>query len=284
VADPARVRPRRAKTIARLKAEDARQLLRDGKDPIKVKRDAVVDREQTLAKWLDAAYDAAGVRQTRAHWTGPVQRYVLPKLGKTPVAAIDANDLYHVLKPVWRKKEHTARVALARVGLALEQAVAAKLDVDLSAVGSAKIRLGKKRKATVRHHNAMPYPQVPAFIAALPDKPAGWALGLLILPAVRSDNARTAHVDEFDLEAGVWTIPGHKMKTGVELRVPLSTHAAAVVRRALPTARNGYLFPPTRGSGDTVGKRAIPAITEKLTDNQFKTHVFWTCHGFVPPL
>lgn len=40
-------------------------------------------------------------------WCSPLERHVLPKLGKVPVAEIDQNDIRDVLAPIWHTKAET---------------------------------------------------------------------------------------------------------------------------------------------------------------------------------
>jgi len=53
------------------------------------------------------------------------------------------------------------------------------------------------------------------------------------------------------LEGDVWTIPAEGMKgrkgATADYRVPLSLEAQRIIELARPHARNGYLFPNTRG-------------------------------------
>jgi integrase len=53
----------------------------------------------------------------------------------------------------------------------------------------------------------------------------------LILTAARSGEVRGATFDEFDLKAGIWTIPGERMKANESHRVALSAPALALVKR-----------------------------------------------------
>jgi integrase len=53
---------------------------------------------------------------------------------------------------------------------------------------------------------------------AIPER----CLAFTILTAVRSQEARGARWDEFDLKAGIWTVPPSRMKRTREHRVPLS--------------------------------------------------------------
>jgi integrase len=51
---------------------------------------------------------------------------------------------------------------------------------------------------------------------------AARGLELLILTAVRRDEARNSTWGEFNLDDGVWTIPGARMKTNKDHQVPLA--------------------------------------------------------------
>ncbi len=68
-----------------------------------------------------------------------------------------------------------------------------------------------------------------------------------ILTAARSGEVRGARWTEIDLHASTWTVPGERMKSGKEHRVPLSNAAMAVLN-ALPRAdRNALVFASPRG-------------------------------------
>lgn len=56
------------------------------------------------------------------------------------------------------------------------------------------------------------------------------ALLFLILTATRSGEVRGATWDEFDLHAGIWSIPAHRMKAKESHRVPLSEQALTLVK------------------------------------------------------
>ena len=90
---------------------------------------------------------------------------------------------------------------------------------------------------------AMPFAEVPAFMARLRerDSVSARALELLILTAARSGEVRGATWQEIDLDKALWTIPGERMKAGREHTVPLSKQAVALLK-ALPRIGD-YVFP-----------------------------------------
>lgn len=72
---------------------------------------------------------------------------------------------------------------------------------------------------------------------------AARALEFLILTAARTGETIGAKWDEFDLKAGVWTIPASRMKAAVEHRVPLSTKAVEIVLALRQDKQSDYVFP-----------------------------------------
>ena len=64
------------------------------------------------------------------------------------------------------------------------------------------------------------------------------ALEVAILTAARSGEIREATWDEFDLDAGLWSIPGPRMKRDKPHVVPLSPAAVAALKRALALREN----------------------------------------------
>jgi integrase len=97
--------------------------------------------------------------------------------------------------------------------------------------------------ARKKHHAALPYAGVPAFMQQLRqrDELVVRALELTILCATRTGETVGATWDEFNLETKSWTIPAERMKAGAAHRLPLSDRAIKILR-ALP--RNGVrVFP-----------------------------------------
>ena len=81
----------------------------------------------------------------------------------------------------------------------------------------------------VEHHTALPYSDMPAFMAELRTRDAvgARALEFLALTAVRTSEALGARWDE--ISGNVWTIPASRMKSGREHRVPLSRRAVEIL-------------------------------------------------------
>lgn len=241
---------------ARKQSERWRKMAATGRDPIKEREaeERAARREDiSLAIITADAFEARKAELkgdgTAGRWLSPLNIHVLPKLGKVPVTDLDQRDIRDTLAPIWHTKADTARKALNRLAIVLKHAAALGLDVDLQATEKAKALLGKSRHVP-KNIPAMDWRDVPEFYASLEEPTqTHLALRLLILTGVRSGPLRKLRLDE--IEGDVWTIPGEGMKgrkdATADFRVPLSAEAQRVIELAKPFARNGYLFPNTRG-------------------------------------
>ncbi len=72
---------------------------------------------------------------------------------------------------------------------------------------------------------------------------------LLMMTATRPGESREARWSEFNLDAACWTIPGERMKSRKEHRIPLASQAVAMLRELHHlTGEREYLFPAQRGA------------------------------------
>jgi integrase len=84
------------------------------------------------------------------------------------------------------------------------------------------------RVPPVANHLIFPKTQAEYQIGAVPSI-AARALEFLILTACRTGEVTGARWAEFDLDAGLWTIPPERTKAGKEHRVPLSDPARTII-------------------------------------------------------
>jgi integrase len=134
--------------------------------------------------------------------------------------------------------------------------------------------LAKPRKvAPKEHHAALPYGELPALLAALRTHQgvSVKALEFLILTATRTSEVLAATWDEIDLTDKTWTIPGARMKSGKEHRVPLSDAALALLHNAFREDGNPFVF-----IGTSQARLSVNALTQVLA--RVRSGV--TMHGF----
>jgi integrase len=241
---------------ARKMAQRWRNVVAAGRDPVKEREaeERTAQREDISLAILTA--DAFEARKAElkgdglaGRWLSPLTLHILPKLGKVPVTDLDQRDIRDTLAPLWHTKADTARKALNRLSIVLKHAAALGLNVDLQATEKAKALLGKSRHVA-KNIPAMAWADVPEFYASLEEPTlTHLALRLLILTGVRSNPLRNIRIEQ--IEGDIWTVPAEGMKgrkgATEAFRVPLSIEAQGVIALARPHARNGFLFPNTRG-------------------------------------
>jgi integrase len=241
---------------ARKVAERWRNVASAGRDPVKEREaeERAARREDiSLAVLTADAFESRKAELkgdgTAGRWLSPLTLHVLPKLGRVPVTDLDQRDIRDTLAPIWHTKADTARKAMNRLSIIMKHAAALGLDVDLQATEKAKALLGKSRHVS-KNIPAMAWADVPSFYASLEEPTlTHLALRLLILTGLRSAPLRTIRLDQ--IEGDVWTVPAEGMKgrkgATEAFRVPLSHEAQHIINLARPHARNGFLFPNTRG-------------------------------------
>ena len=123
------------------------------------------------------------------------------------------------------------------------------------------------------NYAAMPFAEVPGFVARLRERESvsARALELLILTAARSGEVRGATWGEIDLDKKLWTIPGERMKAGREHTVPLSKQAVALLE-ALPRIGD-YVFPGAV-EGKPLSDMALMQLLRGMDANGFAVHGF----------
>jgi integrase len=234
------------------------------KDPLEERRAARLADKLTRAKTLTfaecaRAYIAAhspGWRNPkhRAQWSSTLETYAYPHLGDLSVEAVDVGLVMRVLEPIWTTKSETAGRVRGRIENVLDWATTRGYRAGENPArwkGRIENLLPKKSKvARVTHHAALPYDELPAFMAELRaiDGIAARALEFTILTASRTGEVIGARWDEFDLKARVWTVKGERMKAGKEHRVPLSDRAAAILDELARVRSGEFVFPGATGS------------------------------------
>ena len=242
---------------ARQLAFDHRKLARAGGDPLALKRKPDVP---TFAEAVETVIEIhepnwKGGARSADIWRSSLGRYALPRLGRKRVSDIGTADVLAVLIPIWADKRQTAQRIRQRIGAVMKWAVAKGYRQDNpagDAIGAALPRNGVTRN----HRAALPHSEVAGAVSKV-NESAAWAgtklaLEFLVLTAARSSEVRGAHWAEIDTEASTWTVPGERMKSGREHRVPLSRRALEVLREARRLAdTSGLVFPSLRGKVQT---------------------------------
>ena len=270
---------------ARADAAKKRELLRAGVDPIEARRAAAeqeskfalhVQAGPTMFRKVAADYIAshrsgwANVKHA-AQWENTLETYAYPIIGDKPPAEIGTDDVLRILEPIWETKTETASRVRSRVELVLSYAKVKKLrQGENPAVwrGNLDALLPKPSKvAPVRHHPALPFAALPAFLVALREigGVGARALEFAILTAARSGEVRNMVRDEVDFEGKVWTVPAEHMKAKRPHRVALSDAAIALLTAQPVLEDNPYIFPGARGKVP-VSDMTLTAVIRRMNE------------------
>ena len=275
---------------AREKAQAARKLLAAGDRPdrrrhaeqaaAQAQQAARVSFAEAAALYIAAHEAGWRIRATGSngatHWTA----YAEPVIGAVPVAEIDANMVLRVLQPIWTTKPETASRVRSRIEMVLDYATARGWRSGTNPAiwrGNLKLMLPAKAKVrAVKHHAALDWREMPAFMAELRERDGmgARALEFAILTAARSGEVRGARWSEINLDRAVWTIPAARMKAGREHRVPL-TEAALAILTAQAAVRDdsGLIFHGHR-HGTPMSDMTLSAVLIRMG------HGGVTVHGF----
>ena len=272
---------------AREKAAQSRKLLHDGFDPIEARKAQKAQSVLQAAKSMTFKACAekyvkthkAGWRNAKhaAQWDSTLKTYAEPVIGKLPVQSIDTALVMKVLEPIWSSKSETASRLRGRIEVILDWAAVQGLRTGENPARWRghldKLLPARSRIQRIKHHAALPYLEIPAFIQKLRAQggTAARALEFLILTAARTGEVIGARCEE--LSNNVWTVPAGRMKGRKEHRVPLSAPAMALLQARLRDQTSEYLFPgadPER----PLSNMAMLQLLERMKRDDLTAHGF----------
>ena len=264
---------------AREKAFDNRRCARAGGDPLAEKRKVAIP---TFRQAAEQTFEANKPRWRNAHhtasWWQTLERHAMPRLGNMRVDKIGREDVLAVLTPIWSTRMETARRVHQRIRTVLGWAMARGF-IEHNVADAIKGAL-PTMPAVKEHYRALPHQEVQAALATVEESQASLAAKLCfrftVLTAARSGEAREAVWSEIDRDAREWRIPGTRMKSGTEHRVPLSKAALAVLDQARVLKDEfDLLFPSPLKKGRPLSNMTMTKI---LRDVKLAERA--TVHGF----
>jgi integrase len=253
---------------ARDERDKCNRLLREHIDPIehrRKKRAAAILKAHGTITFAEAAdkylvaHRAEWSPKHAKQWQQTLTQYAAPELGKLLVSDITTGHIVRVLEPIWPTVN--AERLRGRIESVLDFAAVRGFrqqgDNPARWRGCLDHLLAKPSRSRKRaHHAALPYAELPAFMAKLRAQagaPAR-ALEFCILTAARTNEVRRATPAEIDHAAKVWAVPANRTKTRKEHRVPLCKRALALGGMG----DGAYLFPgQTARSIDSMAMRRM---------------------------
>ena len=239
--------------MARDLRDEARAAMARGDDPLEARRQA----EQSAGgiptfgayalALVDRIEEGFSNPKHRQQWRNTLQTYCEP-IWNLSVNRVETAGVLECLTPIWQSKPETASRVRGRIERVLNAAKAEKLRAGENPAawrGHLDATLPKPGKLTRGHHAALAYADMSAFMTELRARPAtaALALELAVLTATRTSEVLNARWAEFDLDAGLWTIPAERMKARREHRVALSKRALAIVSELDKAQTSEFVFP-----------------------------------------
>jgi len=222
----------------------------------------------------------------RQQWRNTLTTYAASIWDK-PIENIDTDDVLAILKPIWTTKAETASRVRGRIERILDAAKAKGLRSGENPArwrGHLSLLLPKRQKLQRGHHAALPWSEVPKFVAKLRERSlvAALATEFLILTAARSGEILRSKRDgeihgmrwsEVEFEAAVWTVPAARMKAVNIHRVPLPDRALEILREAQKLGDPKFVF-PGQTPGQPLSGGAITALLQRMGYDNITAHGF----------
>lgn len=276
-------------SAARDFAAQARLLLREGNDPIEVRRaeqseakqaELVIETFEEVAREYIASH-RAGWKSTKhaQQWGNTLETYAYSTIGNIPPRDITTQHVLNLLKVIWLKKPETANRVRNRIELVLDAAKAKGLrDGENPARwrGHMDKLLPKPSKVQkTKHHSALSWVDLPDFMSTLASlKGASYrAIELTILTALRSSEVLNAQWHEIDLINKVWLIPAARMKAVKDHRLPLSEPVLKLLNDLPRFEGSPFVFPGQKPGKPLSNMTMLMALRRMNRDDI-------TIHGF----
>lgn len=271
---------------ARHARDAAREMLRQGVDPLSARREAKAAARvaratnfEAVAREWHSAWRAARTDHHAAYVLRRLEADVFPAIGGKPVSEITAPQLVAIAKRIEsRGALDIARRALQTCSQVLRYAVAHGLAERNPA---ADIRpadvLTSRRRENYARIEPKELPELLRKMAVYEGSPyTRLALQLIALTFVRTTELIEAKWSEFDLDAAEWRVPASRMKMRQPHIVPLSTQAVDALRCLLELRnRSEFVFPGERDHERPMSNNTLLKALERLG---YKHRM--TGHGF----
>jgi integrase len=272
---------------ARTKAAACRSQLDAGINPIEARRAVTLEARKVEAKaltfsqcvtaFMTAHSDGWKNPKHRQQWQNTLDTYAAPFIGNLDVSDVDTGLVLQCLEPIWKTKNETASRLRGRIESVLAWATTRGYRQGENPArwkGHLDTLLAKPSKLqTVKHHAALPYVEMRAFMPELAkmDGIGARALEFAILTAARSGEVRGAVWSEIDMENRIWIVPAERMKAGKEHRVPLSDRVIKLLE-SLPRLGD-YVFPGVRDR-KPLSDMSLTAVLKRMERADLTAHGF----------
>ena len=270
-------------TIARQEAQRHRAILRQGSDPIDMRRKAAAEakaaalveqaeskRERMTLARVARAYHERTIEPDRtckhaAQWIASLEQHVPAALWHRQIGEIDAPALLDAISELQAKLPETASRIRQRLETVFDDGEFRKLCTGNPARAIRRKLREAKRGRERRNFAALPYRDAPRFIAMLRERSgiAARALEFAVLTAARTGEVIGSTWQEFDLDAAEWTVPASRMKGGESHIVYLPSRAVEIAR-SMQQLNQSYVFPSPTCNDRPISNMAMLTVLRRM--------------------
>ena len=240
---------------ARQKLVNAKKIIYEGKDPIKLKKEKQIELKRksiTFKKIRDEFIETFQVEWSNSkhknQWINTLKTYADPIIGDLAPSEIKTHHVLSILKPIWSSKHETASRVRQRLERIFSYCIASDF-MDRPNPASLKDNLEfllpkVSKSLSVQHLRSLDYQGLPFLIPKLinPHTTPSLALTLLITTACRTNEVIGSKWNEINLKDKVWIIPAHRMKMRQEHTVPLNDLALRVLNLIEKNNASPFIF------------------------------------------
>ena len=280
---------------AREQALISKRISKEGKDPkgqIKKQKEIPSFRE-AVDKYLEFKLTEFSNEKHKRQWQSSIKTYAFPVIGNTPVNEITVDHIVQALSAIWADKTETASRLRGRIEHVLSWATVggyrsgfnpAIWQGNLSELLPSPSSIQEKK-----HHPALQLVDVQRWCQDLNsrDGVGADALKFMMFCLNRSVEVRGLEWQELHLfnateadEKGfksIWTIPGKRMKTKREHRVPITSKMLDLINKQSHSEHNNLVF---RGlKGGKLSDMTLSALMKRMNE----TALIETGIGFIDP-
>lgn len=210
-----------------------------------------------------------------ARWIGALEKHVPHDIWNKPIRKISRAELLDLFLELHTCLADTA----SRVRRRLDEIFDDAMDRDLVQDNPVAALRDKVRRRRLTHRvtprPSLPYPEVPAFLKELEGRSGVSArcLEFVILTAARTGEAIGARWEEFDLEAGLWTVPAERMKGREDHTVALVPRALQILQ-AMREVGSPWVFPSPTDATRPLSNMGMLILLQRMNRPDITVHGF----------
>ena len=257
---------------ARMKAEFEKKIIREGADPLTIKKRQQKKNVITVTELFDDWYNNDLVPRIKSHHIQKqvFNTYIFPFIGSTNITDVTPRDVREIIQSIVSKGYKTvSNDALGHMKQIFNHAI--KLDLLINNPASAfgvsdagGIEKSKRRALSVeeiRHVFIVFQENIESFT-----RDNYLACSLLLALAVRKSELCQAPWHEINFEQRIWKIPKDRSKTGVEITIPLSKEVIEWFKELkIRSFGSEYVFPNrSRSKNPYMGEDTLNRAISKL--------------------